>query len=89
MDGMDQCRQCGRIRPYRDLVEGRCRWTSDCIAHLWEKLNTVTLQRNQLMEAVRAAASSLSQSATYKIPPIVVRDVAERLHRLNQQLNLP
>lgn len=49
----------------------------------------VRSQRDALLAAVRYAGASLSQSATYDVPPIVVRDVAERLNRVNQELNLP
>jgi hypothetical protein len=55
---------------------------------LTERLYAIKAQRDKLLFAVRSALTSLSQSATYEVPPIVVRDVAERLQQLNQELNL-
>jgi hypothetical protein len=54
-----------------------------------EDVVAIREQRDRLLAAVRSASSSLSQSATYEVPPVVVRDVADRLQEINQELNLP
>ena len=63
--------------------------TADPHAGCERKVAAVQAQRDELMRAVRSALVSLSQSATYDVPPIVVRDVADMLQRVNQELNLP
>lgn len=44
---------------------------------------------HELLAAVRSTLTSLSQHPTYEIPPIVIRDIVERLNELNQRLNRP
>jgi hypothetical protein len=61
----------------------------DDLRTLCRQLLRTAERQDKLMAAVRAALTSLSQSATYEVPPIVVRDVADRLQQVNQELNLP
>jgi hypothetical protein len=47
-----------------------------------------TEKLRKAVEAIRSALTSLSQSPTDEVPPVVIRDVREMLQRVNQELNL-
>lgn len=66
-----------------------CRICEPSMRELSEYLGLAVQQRDRLLEAARSALTSLSQTSTYQIPPIVLRDVADMLNRVNQELNLP
>jgi hypothetical protein len=51
------------------------------------RANSLQEQRDKLLKAVRYALISLSQSDN--IPPIVLKDVVQMLHDVNQEVNLP
>lgn len=68
-------------RPYAD--------PDDDLATISRQFLRTIEQRDRLLKAVRYAGGSLSQSATYEVPPIVVRDVAERMQAADREVGLP
>ena len=60
----------------------------DDLRMLSRQLLRLLAHRIALLKAVRYALNSLSQTSTYEVPPIVVRDVAEMMNKVNQDLNI-
>lgn len=61
----------------------------DDLRLLARQLTRAVETQKVMLAAIRAALTSLSQHPEYEVPPIVARDVADRLQRVNQELNLP
>lgn len=81
IDLLERVESLKRIVDY-GLVNGKV----NMIVYL-DVLQELFNQRAKLLQAVRSALTSLSQTRG-QVPPIVTNDVADTLNRVNQELNL-